>query len=71
MMISDEKDFKSKITESERLEKFKYTTNKVDVLTRDYTNYINILNQSFRDEWKKSRDVDRALWVYGHLFSGS
>lgn len=33
-----------------------------------YTNYIDRLNNEFGNRWKKSRDVDRALWAYGHMF---
>ena len=30
--------------------------------------YICLLNKIFGSDWKKDRDIDRALWVYGHLF---
>ena len=30
--------------------------------------YINTLEMFFGDEWERNRDIDRALWVYGHLF---
>lgn len=30
--------------------------------------YVGLLNEIFGDEYSKTRDVDRALWVYGHLF---
>lgn len=33
--------------------------------------YIQKLNEVFGDEYHKSRDIDRALWVYGHLFIGT
>ncbi len=33
-----------------------------------YKNYIESLNIIFGDEYKTNRDIDRALWVYGHLF---
>lgn len=42
-------------------------TNVKPVMKR-YTNYIDRLNNEFGDCWKKSRDVDRALWAYGHMF---
>lgn len=31
--------------------------------------YIANLVSVFGNEYKLNRDVDRALWVYGHLFS--
>lgn len=33
-----------------------------------YGEYINNLKELFSDEYKSNRDIDRALWVYGHLF---
>lgn len=33
--------------------------------------YISKIEKIFGDKYKNSRDIDRALWVYGHLFSGS
>lgn len=34
-------------------------------------NYVNKLNEIFGDEYKSNRDIDRALWVYGHLFNSN
>ncbi len=34
-------------------------------------NYVNKLNEIFGDEYKSNRDIDRALWVYGHLFNNN
>lgn len=34
-----------------------------------YKEYINDLKDIFGCEYKKHRDIDRALWVYGHSFS--
>ena len=33
--------------------------------------YIDMLEFVFDDKYKKNRDIDRALWVYGHLFKDS
>ncbi|SES94052.1 hypothetical protein SAMN02910413_1346 [Pseudobutyrivibrio sp. C4] len=39
-----------------------------------YCDYIKLLNEFCKDnygnedEWKTNRDVDRALWVFGHFF---
>ena len=49
----------------------------VDLIDNDdpifgYQHYIDLLNQFFKEELikdgKPCRDVDRALWVYGHYF---
>ncbi len=40
----------------------------VKTVMKRYTNYIDRLNNEFGNRWKKSRDVDRALWAYGHMF---
>lgn len=34
-------------------------------------NYIGLLEYIFGNEYKYNRDIDRALWVYGHLFKDS
>lgn len=33
--------------------------------------YVCLLETIFGDEYKCNRDIDRALWVYGHLFKDS
>ena len=40
----------------------------VNSVMKRYKEYIDRLNDKFRDLWKESRDVDRALWTYGHMF---
>ena len=30
--------------------------------------YINKLEDVFGKEYQNNRNIDRALWVYGHLF---
>ncbi len=42
----------------------------VNTIMLRYNGYKNKLNRVFGDEWKKNRDIDRALWTYGHMFSG-
>lgn len=34
-------------------------------------NYICKIEKIFGKEYQNCRDIDRALWVYGHLFSGN
>ena len=43
-------------------------TNRAQVI-ETYCDYISKLNCYFDEEWKTSRDIDRALWAYGHLFA--
>lgn len=33
-----------------------------------YKEYIKLLTKFFGDDWKLNRNIDRALWVYGHFF---
>ena len=33
-----------------------------------YVKYQGLLESFFDDAWKSDRDIDRALWVYGHKF---
>ena len=33
-----------------------------------YNDYILLLRYFFDEDWKNNRDIDRALWVYGHYF---
>ena len=39
------------------------------VMEKEMGDYIADLTFIFGDDHKLNRDVDRALWVYGHLFS--
>lgn len=53
-------------------EKYDYTelpdkTCEEEVLKR-YDEYIKNLNEVFGEEWSFNRNIDRALWTYGHLF---
>ena len=36
-------------------------------LTEEYSKYKGLLEQHFGDTYQRCRDIDRALWVYGHL----
>ena len=45
-------------------------SNKFDTLFKDHlSDYSSNLYSIFKDEYKENRDIDRALWVYGHCFS--
>jgi len=39
-----------------------------EVKSKYETGYNKKITNVFGDEYTKSRDIDRALWVYGHLF---
>lgn len=69
-MIEEELPFKS-LVEDKTLEK-EFSTGAVDAekIFRSYQDkYIARLHNVFGDAYQKNRDIDRALWVYGHLFS--
>ena len=56
-------DFRSTIEYEEMPDK----ENVNKVMSR-YKEYKDALKSVFGDEWKKTRNVDRALWTYGHTF---
>lgn len=39
---------------------------KIDEISYMYGNYQNQLSEFFGDDWKVRREIDQALWVYGH-----
>jgi len=41
---------------------------KVDEIFNRYSIYIGKLTMHFGSDWKTNRDIDRALWTYGHLY---
>lgn len=41
----------------------------VSAVFERYNKYKEKLKKVFNDSWKNSRDIDRALWTYGHMFS--
>lgn len=41
------------------------------IVSKRMKEYISLLNEIFGDDYKYDRNVDRALWVYGHLFKDS
>lgn len=51
-------------------QEFHANSTKIETLYDDYQKcYIHRLTKIFGEEFKTNRDIDRALWVYGHLFS--
>ena len=42
-----------------------------EITDKRMNNYINLLKCIFGDTYTYNRDIDRALWVYGHLFKDS
>ncbi len=43
-------------------------SSKIDEIFELYNVYIEKLHRLFGEEYKRDRNIDRALWVYGHLF---
>lgn len=39
---------------------------KIDEIRYMYGNYQNQLSKVFGEDWKTRREIDQALWVYGH-----
>jgi predicted nucleic acid-binding Zn finger protein len=39
---------------------------KIDEISLMYGDYQNQLSEVFGDDWKVRREIDQALWVYGH-----
>ena len=39
----------------------------IEKLSNDYAEYKKLLQYHFGEKYKDCRDIDRALWVYGHL----
>lgn len=38
------------------------------IMAHEMSEYIKQMHDVFKDEYMADRDIDRALWVYGHLF---
>ncbi len=49
----------------------KNSKNFPNVIKKYEENYVVKLKNIFGDEYKNTRDIDRALWVYGHLFKSN
>lgn len=41
------------------------------IVAKRMEEYIGLLDEIFGEDYKYNRNVDRALWVYGHLFKDS
>lgn len=49
----------------------KSSKNCSQIVAKRMEEYICLLDKIFGDDYKYNRNVDRALWVYGHLFKDS
>ncbi len=68
LAIDQEREFPSIITDSELGKSFHSNAKRT---FDDYMQYKNLLHTYFGDAYKKDRNIDRALWAYGHLFNES
>lgn len=66
LAIDQEREFPSIITDSELGKSFHSNAKRT---FDDYMQYKNLLHTYFGDAYKKDRNIDRALWAYGHLFN--
>lgn len=62
-------DYKALISDRDRHKVFHDDSTNIGRIIDDYLRYIGLLRECFSDEWEKTRDIDRALWTYGHLFN--
>lgn len=69
IMILSGRKFNTIITESDRKREFDFDSRDGKRVFKYYKAYISKLNEVFGAEWKRDRNIDRALWSYGHLFS--
>lgn len=46
----------------------KETVEFCSICEKEYADYIRKLKEIFGEDYKTNRDIDRALWAYGHLF---
>lgn len=76
MQIKSGADFKNIIDDATRRKEFRDSA-KVETVFSDYQkNYVRRIkdifgNDVFDEKHRTNREIDRALWVYGHLFSDS
>lgn len=66
LAIETEKDYPFIIKDSDLEKKFRSGTKKT---FDDYVEYKSLLHKYFGDKYKEDRNIDRALWTYGHLFN--
>lgn len=67
--ITKNDDFNSLIDQKE-LDKEFQKNKEIKTWFEDYeNNYIGKIQKVFGDQYKENRDIDRALWTYGHLFN--
>lgn len=69
-VIVEERPFASLVTGKELRKEFNPDYRDPGKIFAHYKKYyIDRLADVFGDAYKKDRDIDRALWAYGHLFS--
>ena len=69
-MICEGKDFRQLVGEEELKKEIHRDSDKTAEIFNEYqAKYVERIKSVFQDEYKINRDIDRALWVYGHLFN--
>ena len=69
MKIKDGSDFDSVINKKNRIDPEFDTSKCIDKIFYQYNkNYVSRIRDIFGDAYTKSRDIDQALWAYGHFF---
>lgn len=68
-VIDEENSFNSLITDADLKREFNPDSRNATKIFENYNEYyIKRLQSIFGNAYKTNRDIDRALWVYGHLF---
>lgn len=70
IVIESKEDFSKNIADKDLYNEFKTDSLDAEKIFDLYCkNYIERLKYIFGEKYKKNRDIDRALWTYGHLFN--
>lgn len=68
--IESSASFDNVIQDASLRHEFHSCSTKIEKIYNDYQkHYIRRLTKIFGEEYQTNHDIDRALWVYGHLFS--
>lgn len=69
-VICEGKDFGQLVSKKELNEEIHLNSAKTANIFDEYQKkYVERIKSVFQDRYKANRDIDRALWVYGHLFN--
>lgn len=67
-MITSKADPCTKVYARDLIKEFDSSKKIADVFEQYQNNYVCKLRRVFKDTYKTDRNIDRALWSYGHIF---